>query len=295
MDIWVIYSREMYIKKLKKGTINTLVNYAKNILNLDVKYFSDSEFSIVTDGATNKIFLNKVELKEFPKIVFFKKYDLYLARQFELNGIKVLNTAESMSISRNKLKTYQVLTKNNIKIPKTIYFSCGVNRKDFDYLDVALLMGSKKFVIKPSFGSKGKNIFLINNAKDFNNAISQLKGICMFQEFIDTSKGKDLRSYVINGFYQGSAIRVNDNDFRTNFNLGARVLRLKERIEEVRELAVKAANAIGLWYCAVDILYDGKEYYVCEVNSVPGRTRRLNTNRRLLHRLSLELQKLDEK
>ena len=154
MDIWVIYSREMYIKKLKKGTINTLVNYAKNILNLDVKYFSDSEFSIVTDGATNKIFLNKVELKEFPKIVFFKKYDLYLARQFELNGIKVLNTAESMSISRNKLKTYQVLTKNNIKIPKTIYFSCGVNRKDFDYLDVALLMGSKKFVIKPSFGSK---------------------------------------------------------------------------------------------------------------------------------------------
>ena len=292
MDIWVIYSKEMYEKKLKKGTINTLVNYAKNKLNIDVRYLSDSSFSIITDGATNKIYLNKKEIKKFPKIVFFKKYDLYLARQFELLGIKVFNNSESMAISRNKLKTYQVLTKNNIKIPKTIYFSCGVNRKDFDYVDVVLLMGSKKFVIKPSFGSKGKDIYLVNNSSDFNMALSQFKGICMFQEFIDTSKGKDLRSYVINGLYQGSAIRVNENDFRTNYSLGAKVLRLKERDEKVRKLAVDAANAVGLWYCAVDILYDGKEYYVCEVNSVPGRTRRLNTNRRLLHRLSLELKKL---
>ncbi len=292
MDIWVIYSKEMYEKKLKKGTINTLVNYAKNKLNIDVRYLSDSSFSIITDGATNKIYLNKEEIKKFPKIVFFKKYDLYLARQFELLGIKVFNNSESMAISRNKLKTYQVLTKNNIKIPKTIYFSCGVNRKDFDYVDVVLLMGSKKFVIKPSFGSKGKDIYLVNNSSDFNMALSQFKGICMFQEFIDTSKGKDLRSYVINGLYQGSAIRVNENDFRTNYSLGAKVLRLKERDEKVRKLAVDAANAVGLWYCAVDILYDGKEYYVCEVNSVPGRTRRLNTNRRLLHRLSLELKKL---
>ena len=292
MDIWVIYSKEMYEKKLKKGTINTLVNYAKNKLNIDVRYLSDSSFSIITDGATNKIYLNKKEIKKLPKIVFFKKYDLYLARQFELLGIKVFNNSESMAISRNKLKTYQVLTKNNIKIPKTIYFSCGVNRKDFDYVDVVLLMGSKKFVIKPSFGSKGKDIYLVNNSSDFNMALSQFKGICMFQEFIDTSKGKDLRSYVINGLYQGSAIRVNENDFRTNYSLGAKVLRLKERDEKVRKLAVDAANAVGLWYCAVDILYDGKEYYVCEVNSVPGRTRRLNTNRRLLHRLSLELKKL---
>ncbi len=294
MDVWIIYAKDMYEKKKEKGTLNTLISYAKERKNLDLSIFPDHLFSIFCDGKNNKIFYDKKEIKIFPKIIFFKKYDLYLARQFELLGIKVLNSTESMNTSRNKLKTYQILTGNNIRVPKTIYLSSGITRRNYTYKDVAQLLGNEKFILKPSFGSKGKNIFLISNESEFKIALLDFKGICLFQEFIDTSKGKDFRSYVINGKYKGSAIRENENDFRTNFNLGARVLRLKEKNENLITLAQRTAETIGLWYCAVDILFDGTNYYVCEVNSVPGRTRKINTNRRLIRNLKLVLESIKE-
>src|SRR5574344_1965632 len=101
MDVWIIYAKDMYEKKKEKGTLNTLISYAKERKNLDLSIFSDHLFSIFCDGKNNKIFYDKKEIKIFPKIIFFKKYDLYLARQFELLGIKVLNSTESMNTSRN--------------------------------------------------------------------------------------------------------------------------------------------------------------------------------------------------
>ena len=206
----------------------------------------------------------------------------------------MLNNSEAMNTSRNKLKTYQILTNNNVKIPKTIYLSSGVTRRNYTYNDIVELIGNTKFILKPSFGSKGKNISLITNEMEFKVALIDFKGICLFQEFIDVSKGKDFRSYVMNGEYQGSAIRINENDFRANFNLGARVLRLQEKDENLINIAKKTADAVGLWYCAVDILYDGSNYYVCEVNSIPGRTRKINTNRKLIRNLKLVLESIKE-
>lgn len=285
MDVWVIYTKCMYEKKFKNGTLNNLTDYAKERHNMNLAILSDHLFTILCDGVKNKVFYNKKEIIKFPKIVFLKKYDLYLARQFESLGIKVLNSSESMSTSRNKLKTYQVLTENGIKIPKSIYISSGVKRRDFTYVDVVNLLGNSKFVIKPSFGSKGKNICLINNEIEFNQVLENFTGICIFQEYIDISKGYDFRSYVLNGKYQGSAIRVNETDFRANYSLGAKIYRLQEKDEKLIEIAEKTAKAIGLWSCAVDILKDDKNFYVCEVNSIPGKTRKINTNKRLINRL----------
>lgn len=285
MDIWVIYTKTMYDKKVENGTLNNLTEYAREKHNMDLKILTDHLFTILCDGTKNKIFYDKKEIKKLPKIVFFKKYDLYLARQFESLGVKVLNSSESMSTSRNKLKTYQVLTENGIKIPKSIYISSGIKRRDFTYDDVVNLLGNSKFIIKPSFGSKGKDIYLINNEKEFNQVLEDFLGICIFQEYIDISKGYDFRSYVLNGKYQGSAVRVNENDFRANYSLGAKVYRLQTKEEKLIDIAEKAAKAVGLWSCAVDILKDDKDFYVCEVNSIPGKTRKINTNKRLINRL----------
>ncbi len=288
MDVWIIYTKTMYEKKIENKTLNNLIDYAYEKHNMDLSILSDHLFTIVCDGKNNKLLYDKKEIAVLPKIVFMKKYDLYLARQFELLGVKVFNSSESMSNSRNKLKTYQILTEKGISIPKSIYISSGVKRRDFTYKDVVKLLGPK-FIIKPSFGSKGKNIFLINNKDEFNTVLKTFEGICIFQEYIDISKGGDYRSFVINGKYQGSAVRVNENDFRANYSLGAKVYRFKGDNTELVKLAESAADALGIWCCAVDILQNDKGYYVCEINSIPGKVRKLNTNKRLINRLKTQL------
>ena len=293
MDVWIIYSKTFYEKKVQNGTKNDLEKYAKEKHNMNLSILSDHYFTIMSDIEGNKIFYQGKEIKELPKIVFFKKYDLYLARQFELLGIKVLNSSESMSTSRNKLKTYQLLSDAGIKIPKSIYIASGIKRRDYTYEEVCGYLGAR-FVLKPVFGSKGKDIYLIKSKQEFESIIKDLNGIFIFQEYIDTTKGMDIRSYVIAGKYQGSAYRTNPDDFRQNYSLGAKVYRLQKKDENLIRIAENTAKALNVWSCAVDILVNETGYYVCEVNSIPGLTRKINTNKRLINRLSDELVSLNE-
>lgn len=292
VDVWMIYSKSFYDKKLENKTKESLENYAKEKHNMNLSILSDHYFTIMCDVTGNKIIYQGKEIREFPKIVFFKKYDLYLARQFELLGVKVFNSSDAMSDARNKLKTYQILSQNGINIPKSIYISSGVKRRNYTYNEVCQYLGTDKFVLKPVFGSKGKDIYLIKTEKEFNDILNDFSGICIFQEFIDTTNGKDIRSFVIADKYQGSAYRTNPDDFRQNYSLGAKVYRLQEKDENIINVAEAAARALNLWSCTVDLLINENGYYVCEVNSIPGKTRKINTNKRLINRLSEELENL---
>ena len=48
-----------------------------------------------------------------------RRYDIYLSRQFEMLGVRVINKSQAMIDARNKLKTYQILAEKGIPIPKT--------------------------------------------------------------------------------------------------------------------------------------------------------------------------------
>ena len=89
----------------------------------------------------------------------------------------------------------------------------------------------------------------------------------MFQKFVSTSYGKDVRVIVIGGEVVGGMIRQSENDFRSNVAAGGRAEKY-ELSGEIKEIALKAHKALGLDYSGVDILFgeNGKPI-VCEVNS----------------------------
>jgi len=192
-----------------------------------------------------------------------------ILRQLEKLGVLVLNNAESIEKSKDKLHTVQVLANSSLPIPKTILarFPIKINfiEKEFHF----------PVVIKTISGSEGKGIALCENhthLKDILEIIessSEGKQNIIIQEFISSSRGKDIRVFVIGGRAVGAMLRTGKPEsFKANFSAGGRVekIGLSPALEW---LAVESAKALGLEIAGVDILFDKDGYKICEVNSSP--------------------------
>src|SRR5690625_1904916 len=62
-----------------------------------------------------------IQPNDLPDYVAFTDKDIYLARQLELLGIPVFNSSAAITTSDDKIKTYQLLAKVGVQIPKTIF------------------------------------------------------------------------------------------------------------------------------------------------------------------------------
>src|SRR5690625_5057345 len=58
---------------------------------------------------------------DLPDYVVFTDKDIYLAKQLEFLGIPVFNSANTIEISDDKIKTYQYLAKDGVPIPRSIF------------------------------------------------------------------------------------------------------------------------------------------------------------------------------
>jgi gamma-F420-2:alpha-L-glutamate ligase len=103
---------------------------------------------------------------------------------------------------------------------------------------------------------------------DFSDLIDYRKTL-IFQEFIENSKGRDLRIIVIGGKVSGGMMRIAKNGFKSNFHQGGFVKKIKIS-GELEELALEIAKVTGLDITGIDILIDKDYYKICEVNSSPG-------------------------
>ncbi len=90
----------------------------------------------------------------------------------------------------------------------------------------------------------------------------------LFQEFIQNSKGKDLRLQVVGNQVVAAMYRYSENgDFRANISNGGR-MRSYEPSQKQMDLAIQCCKILGLDFAGVDILFGkNQESIVCEVNS----------------------------
>jgi ribosomal protein S6--L-glutamate ligase len=92
----------------------------------------------------------------------------------------------------------------------------------------------------------------------------------LVQEFIQESAGVDIRAFVVNGKVVASMLRQSlDDDFRSNLHQGGEGIPVKLTDEE-RKSAQKAAKAMGLPICGVDLMRSARGPLILEVNSSPG-------------------------
>ena len=92
----------------------------------------------------------------------------------------------------------------------------------------------------------------------------------LVQEFVAESAGEDIRAFVVGGRVVASMKRQSlDDDFRSNLHQGGEGSIVKLTDDE-RKTALKAAKAMGLSICGVDMMRSDRGPLVLEVNPSPG-------------------------
>jgi len=196
------------------------------------------------------------------------KYGSAVSRQFEMQG--VFTTASSIAIarSRDKLRATQIMARAGVGIPKTA-FARGTAEID----DVIEQVGGAPLIIKVARGTHGNGVVLAETKKAAQAVMQAfyVEGVSfLVQEFIAESAGTDIRAFVVGGKVVASMKRQSlDDDFRSNLHQGGEGTPVKLTDEE-RKTAQKAAKAMGLPICGVDMMRSKEGPLVLEVNASPG-------------------------
>lgn len=208
-----------------------------------------------------------------PDFVIFWDKEIYLAQRLERAGIRVFNSAAAVEYCDNKILTTLKLSEAGVRIPRTIispktFEGTGYLRTDFVKTAAGKL--GLPLVIKEAFGSFGQQVYL---SESVNDAIERVKSLgyrdFIFQEFIKSSRGRDVRINVVGDRAVCAMLRYNDSDFRSNISNGGSMKSYTPNEKQI-ELAVKACRALKLDFAGVDVLFgEDDEPIICEVNSNP--------------------------
>ncbi|MBZ0327690.1 MAG: RimK family alpha-L-glutamate ligase [Altibacter sp.] len=190
-----------------------------------------------------------------------------LVRHFESMGVFTAVTADAIIKSRDKWTSFQILTQAGVAVPKTM-LAHAIN-----YEEQLRSFDGNPLIIKLLEGTHGHGVIL---AQTYQTALAtvetlQTAGVkFLLQEFISESKGADIRAIVVDGVVVAAMKRqCKEGDFRSNLHRGgtSEVITLSYKEES---LALRAAKALRLGVCGVDILQSSRGPLVLEVNSTPG-------------------------
>ena len=170
--------------------------------------------------------------------------------------------------SRDKLRSLQILSKNGVDMPKTVFASNKSNAKD-----VIALSGGAPLVLKILEGTQGVGVVLVDSEKAAKSVLDAFYGMdvnLLVQEYIEEAGGADIRVFIVGGEIVGAMKRQGaEGDFRSNLHQGGSASAYKLNRKE-KMTALAAAKAMGLGICGVDMIPSQRGPLVMEVNSSPG-------------------------
>jgi ribosomal protein S6--L-glutamate ligase len=185
-----------------------------------------------------------------PSITF---YGAAVVRQFEQMGVFTLNTSNAISVSRDRLRSLQVLSRHAIGIPATAFV-----RAQKDVLPAIERLGGAPVIIKLLDGPEGVGLIEADTLKVARAIIATFQSAdqnVLIQK--SEEKGRTLRALVVGG-------RV----------VAAMRRRGRKRAVELdaasERSAIHAAQVLGLRVAGVDLLATPGGTQVLEVSSSPG-------------------------
>jgi [lysine-biosynthesis-protein LysW]--L-2-aminoadipate ligase len=175
---------------------------------------------------------------------------LWELAQLEGAGVRVLNRPRALVAAHDKLATSRALAEAGVPHPLTTHVVAPSG----------LVSVQGPFVVKPRFGSWGRDVTLCEDAAALRRHLAEIAERPWFtahgalvQELIPP-QGHDVRLVVARGVVVGAVRRVAaPGEWRTNVALGA----VREPLEpspDACELAIRAAQAIEADLVGVDLL-----------------------------------------
>ncbi|MDB5186105.1 MAG: Alpha-L-glutamate ligase [Candidatus Saccharibacteria bacterium] len=261
-------------KFIKGSTVSTRSLYeAATARGHKVRVINAALCYIEVDSAKPKVLYEGEDISNafdaiIPRIMpSLTNYATAILRQFEMLG--VYTTAKSIAIvrARDKFRSIQLLAKSNIEIPQTIF-----SRESAELDDLISKIGVP-VIIKLASGTQGNGVVIAETrkaAKSVIQAFHVLDTSILLQEYIEEAGGSDIRAFVVGNQVIASMQRQSlSDDFRSNLHQGGdgTVIKLTE---DQKKIAVRAAKAMGLQICGVDMLLSNRGPLVIEVNANPG-------------------------
>lgn len=194
-------------------------------------------------------------------------YGLAVVNQFALAGAWIVNDAEAIARSRNKMRALQLLSHSGIDIPATV-----MGRDARSLRELVPMVGGVPVLVKLLHGDR-QGVMVCETMHSLEAALEAILGLgenVLIQQYVQGASGKDIRALVVGGRVV-CAVRRTPRTGRLSRTLGRGA-----RFEPVslppafEQASVRAAELIGLEVAAVDLLDDEGRPRVFEVNSSPG-------------------------
>lgn len=238
-----------------------------------VKVLNTLKFAIDLEEGKPNLYFAQQELSHYdavlPRIGASVTYfGTAVVRQFEQMDVYCANTSASISTSRDKLRSLQILSRHQIGIPKTTFV-----RDKKDVMPAIARVGGAPVIIKLIEGTQGIGVLLAeteNSAEAIIELLQSQKQNVLIQKFVAESKGRDIRAFVVGDQVVAAMRRVaQGQEFRSNVHRGG----IAEPVtldKEYSETAVRSAQIMGLRIAGVDMLESKTGPQIMEVNSSPG-------------------------
>lgn len=285
---------KMNILLTSVGRRGYLVQYFKEALNGDGKVFvSNSDANspafkyadghvvspLIYDEGYIDFLLDYCKKNNIEMLISLFDIDLYVLaknkERFDEIGVTVVvSDADFIKVCNDKWLTYQYLSERNIPTPKTYLDLESVEN------DISNKLISFPLIVKPRWGMGSLEIFTADNLEELNIFYKKIKRN-IENSYLKYESKQDLDNCVIiqqkikgfeygvdiiddlNGNYQNTIIRKKIG-MRAGETDAAEIVENNEILDLTKKLA-KYSKHIG--NLDMDILSDGKNYYILEMNA----------------------------
>ncbi|MEM4245844.1 MAG: RimK family alpha-L-glutamate ligase [Candidatus Bathyarchaeia archaeon] len=191
-------------------------------------------------------------------------FQVNLLHRLKRNGMIVVNDPKGIEVAVDKYYTVSILRAEGVPVPESVVTeNVREGLRGFSRL-------GKKVVVKPLFGSRGIGISYFDDRDVLERVLRTLefhRHVLYLQRFIPHG-WSDLRVFVVGGEVIAAMRRVSTG-WKNNISQGARPV-ATDIGEEVENLALRSARALGLEVAGVDVVEGPEGPLVIEVNSQPG-------------------------
>lgn len=239
----------------------------------EVDVLDTTKFAIDIEEDSPELFYKRKILGDYDAILprigaSITYFGTAVVRQCQQMDIYSPNSADGILNSRDKLRSFQILSKHKIGIPATTFV-----RDKRDVVPAIERVGGAPVVIKLLEGTQGIGVLLastLENATSIIELLQSQKQNVLIQKFVAESKGKDVRAIVVGDRVIAAMRRVaQGQEFRSNVHRGGKT-EVIELSDEYKETAIRATKLMGLGIAGVDMLEGKDGPQIMEINSSPG-------------------------
>jgi ribosomal protein S6--L-glutamate ligase len=190
----------------------------------------------------------------------------HVMRFLDETGIRKPYSASTIVTAHNKFLTLMEMVRRGIPVPET--WITGSK----DMADGIIDKQKLPVIMKLLSGFGGEGVMIMESreaAKATIHTMKTLKQEILIEKYL-SNPGEDIRGIVAGDEVIASFKRIaNSGEKKANIHLGGKGVDFKLS-QEMREIVLKAAKAIGSKICAIDMVESKGKAFVIEANINPG-------------------------